>query len=301
MILFNAWNKSRQLEKRIVQQMKGAQTELLLEELALTSTLPGTRPNRKIPIVVSLTSYELRIGTLHKTIESLFRQTTQADRIVLWLSASDFSLDSLPIFLKRQMDRGLEVEFFEQDLACYNKFYYTLEQYPESLILTVDDDIMYPPDMIEQLYSAYLRHPRIIHCHRAHGIVLGADGKPIRYKKWNKSIGHSLTDPLVFTTGCGGVLYFPGCFHKQVGDVKTFMKLAPKADDIWLKTMTLMNDVISSKLKSSSNWPSRFLTVEGSQERPLKRTNKHKVTGNDAKFRAVLDHFELRLPCGQGD
>ncbi|MDO8863665.1 hypothetical protein Q6D67_18385 [Haliea sp. E1-2-M8] len=30
-----------------------------------------------------------------------------------------------------------------------------MQQFPDSLILTVDDDIMYPPDMIDQLLRAY--------------------------------------------------------------------------------------------------------------------------------------------------
>ena len=41
-------------------------------------------------IIVSLTSYPPRIDSVHKVVESLYRQSVPADAIVLYLSLDEF-------------------------------------------------------------------------------------------------------------------------------------------------------------------------------------------------------------------
>ena len=52
---------------------------------------------RKENIIVSLTSYPKRIGTVWLTIETLLRQSVKPDEIILWLAQEQFkSIDVLP-------------------------------------------------------------------------------------------------------------------------------------------------------------------------------------------------------------
>ena len=43
---------------------------------------------QKIPVLVSLTSIESRLATIHLTIRSLLSQTAQPEKIILWFTLS---------------------------------------------------------------------------------------------------------------------------------------------------------------------------------------------------------------------
>lgn len=245
------------------------------------------------PIIVSLTTHSKRINQVHLTIESLFQQTCKAAKIVLWISTQEFSPDDIPYALRNQCRRGLDIEFCDEDLGPYKKFFYALQKYPEHLILTVDDDVLYPADMIDQLYRAHLKEKDTILCHRAHLMKFGASGDLLPYLDWE--LGTSFTEPslLIFPTGVGGVLYFPGCFSEHILDREAFLRLAPKADDIWLKAMSLMRGTKCRVIGDSREWVQRFLFIEGSQEYALKHDNMHGDAGNDSKLKAVFDAYDV--------
>ena len=267
-----------------------------LRQLALTSSEPGVGNDKEHKIVVSLTSFDRRIENVCYTIESLFQQWVKADAVVLWLSREEFPDGQLPQSLVWQQQRGLQV-FYVEDLGPYKKYFYAFEQFPDSLIITVDDDTLYPPDMIDQLYRAYLRNPSYIHCHRAHKMGLDKKGKLLPYDdwesewRWEECTGEPSV--LVFPTGVGGVLYFPGSLHPDAFDQEKFMRLCPNADDIWLKAMSLKQGTPSAKLADARNWSERFLTVSGTQGSALKRENWRKRGGNDCKIRDVFSHYGL--------
>lgn len=80
-------------------------------------------------IIVSLTSFPLRIKTIWIVIECLMRQQTVPDKIILWLSKDQFSgLDALPKRLLNYRDRGLEIKLREGDLRSHKKYYYMLSE-----------------------------------------------------------------------------------------------------------------------------------------------------------------------------
>lgn len=262
--------------------------------LALNSTRPGvTETRRPTPLIVSLTTFNKRIEDVYLTIESLFQQSTKADRILLWVSREEFTEQDIPAILRLQSKRGLEIAFCDRDLGPYKKFYYTLRENPNSLILTVDDDVLYPVDMIDQLLRAHRKSPEVIHCHRAHKMAIGPDGNLLPYQCWEHRTTDTTPSKLIFPTGVGGVLYFPGCFDEEVLNEKAFMALAPAADDIWLKAMTLKNDVLCQRVCDSRDWRARYLPIEGSQAHCLKRQNKKSSNGNDAQMHAVFSTYSL--------
>jgi len=202
----------------------------------------------------------------------------------------------LPESLVRQQQRGLQV-FFVEDLGPYTKYFYAFEQFPGSLILTVDDDVLYPPDMIDQLYRAYLCNPTYIHCQRAHKMLLDKRGKLLPYDDWQsqwrgQDIGGE-PSPMVFPTGVGGVLYFPGSLHADAFDREKFMRLSPRADDVWLKAMSLLQGTPCAKVRDARDWSERYFTLGGTQSTALKRENWRKRGGNDCKIRDVFTHYDL--------
>ena len=261
--------------------------------LALNQREPGVAKNSPQQIVVSLTSFGKRIHDVYLTVESLFQQSHKADKIVLWLSNEEFNEHNLPAVLKSQRNRGLEIEFVDGDLGPYKKFFYALKKYPDALLITVDDDVLYPIDIIDRLYSAYLQEPEKIHCGRAHRITLDNQGQLRPYKEWRRHSNDAESSLNVFPTGVGGVLYFPGCFDNDIFNQDAFVRLAPNADDIWLKAMSLKQGVECRVFEQRGSWMLHHPSIVGSQEVSLKRKNKKSALGNDQKLKAVFDEYEL--------
>lgn len=269
--------------------------QLLLQQ-SLNSRTPGIGNDKAHNIVVSLTSFGQRIDNVSATIESLFQQWVKADAVVLWLSAEEFAEHTLPESLVCMQQRGLQVRFVE-DLGPYTKYFYAFSEFPDSLIITVDDDTLYPADMIDQLYRAYLGNPEYIHCHRAHLMALDKRGKLLPYDNWASDRGwkdaSGTPSPRVFPTGVGGVLYFPGSLHPDAFDKEKFLELCPRADDVWLKAMSLLQGTPCARLPDVRDWSERFFTVGGTQTVALKRENWRKHGGNDSKLREVFTHYGL--------
>lgn len=294
--MFNYYKNKRRL-KRMERffASKAVAAELLYQHYAWHNTSLGIGNDLNDEIIVSLTSFDQRIDSVYLVVESLFHQAVKADRIILWLSLKNFpnGEDDLPLMLKRQQSRGLDIRFVKDDIGPYKKIIYSAQNYPQSLIITVDDDVLYPLDLIEKFYQAYLRSPDVIHCNRAHLISFDKRGRILPYKIWHKPTEHTASGFAVFPTGNSGVLYFPGCLASEVNDQDAFMRLAPNADDIWLKAMSLKNDIKCQVIPDRRELRSRFLNIQGSKARSLKSMNKSKNGGNDEKLKAVFDHYQL--------
>ncbi len=288
-------SKKRRLknQRELLIAQRSARLSAQYQWSAINSTSTGVGNDLADDIIVSLTSFDKRIDDVYLTIESLLQQSLKPDRIILWVSEQEFSANDIPHVLRLQEKRGLEVRFCPENLGPYKKYFYTLKAYPQSLILTVDDDILYPHDLVDMLYRNYKRSPNVIHCTRAHGMQLSSYGEVLPYKRWDRPCRESQPSLLTFPTGIGGVLYFPGCFDEQVMDQSLFMTLCPNADDVWLKAMSLKKGIKCQKVKDERYFGLRFPVIPGSQKHCLKRINKSRSDGNDVKLKAVFEHFKL--------
>ena len=194
---------------------------------------------REVPVVVSLTSYEERFDDLVISLYSLLNQSLKPDRIILWLNKSIDSLTNIPYEITKYIKNGLEIRFVD-DIGSYTKAIYAFKEYPDSIIVTADDDIFYPKNWLKYLYLSYISCPEDVHCHRAHRIRL-KDGKILPYETWIKHIDEENAKYENFLTGTGGVLYPPNCFTNEVLREDIFLKYAPSADDIWFWVMALVH------------------------------------------------------------
>lgn len=199
-------------------------------------------------IIVSLTTHDKRIFDVWLTIESLLNQTLKPNKLILWLAEDEFDESTIPIMLKRQQERGLEIGFCK-DLKAYTKLIPTLKKYPDQIIITVDDDIIYPFDLIENLYKEYERDNNAVLCCRAHKMTFDKNNILLPYNKWSFEYQKQEPSLLLFPTGVGGVLYPPHCFHEDITREDLFMKLSPYADDVWFKAMTLLMEIPCKKIR----------------------------------------------------
>jgi hypothetical protein len=102
-------------------------------------------------LVVSLTSFPVRIGKLHRVIRGLLAQSLQPRKIVLYLSLEEFPDRALPKELMALTSDRFEIRFVEGNLRPYKKLLYALADFPRATILTVDDDNLYPSDCLARV------------------------------------------------------------------------------------------------------------------------------------------------------
>ncbi len=259
---------------------------LRVELMARIGRRRGTsRREREPGLVVSLTSWEPRLPGLHLCTESLLRQTVRPDRLILWLA------DGVepPPLVASQRGRGLEVRHCS-DIRSYKKIVPTLSEVPGATVVTADDDIVYHGTWLEELLERHRGLPEAVICHIGHGMLLDGEGELLPYSDWDRfAVGFAGPSPLLFPTGVGGVLYPPGAFHDDVDREDIFMELAPDADDVWLKAMTLLRGLPAAKVAPGFSRP---LKVPGSQVVRLWVDNV-KGNGNDERIRAVFDRYGL--------
>lgn len=220
-------------------------------------------------IIVSLTSFPARIGTVHKTIESILRQTIKPSRILLWLASSQFPdrETDLPPQLLALRSLGLEIHWCE-DLRSYKKLLPTLEAHADSVIVTIDDDAIYSSKMLEKLYRTHLDFPNDVICHKASKFLLHSDGK---FRVVGGGLHHfegaSSLNKLV---GVAGVLYPRKCFKTKITDSKLAMRLAPTNDDQWFWAHAVLSGRKVRVVEKCEPSPKQ---IEGSQATSLCSVN----------------------------
>lgn len=252
-----------------------------LAEIAARPDAPGRPHGLDAPLVVSLTSYPARFGTLAPTLRTLLRQDVQPDRVILWLDPGDEA--RLPADIVGLP--GLDIRTCPE-WRSYKKLVPTLIEAPDSYVVTADDDLYYPPDWLGQLVAAAGAGARIA-CLRAHRVVM-AGGRPSGYEDWQHNIEAPEAGPLVFPTGVSGVLYAPGVFHPDVTRDDLFSALAPSADDIWFYWMHRLQGSRPRKIGGRA----RILEWIGSQADSLRAENRAVGQGgNDRAIAALLEHY----------
>lgn len=239
-------------------------------------------------VIVSLTSFPARIGSLWIVIETLLRQTYKPDKIILWLADSQFaSLDELPIRLRKLIDRGLEIKFCD-DIRSHKKYYYTMKNFPECIIITVDDDTFYPEDLVENLLNTSKRYPNTICCNLAHKMTFDNNGSIMPYTKWDSGAqGCNTPSSKLVPVGCEGVLYPPGALNKNVFDKDQISLLCPLADDLWLKAMATLNGSSAVKVRPDSI---PFANLLSAKESALNSVNVNE-NKNDEQLRKIINAY----------
>ena len=235
-----------------------------------------------VPIVVSLTSYGERIHDVYITIETLFCQSLKPDHIILWLAEDEFSQADLPAQLTALLGRGLEIAFCP-DYRSYKKLVPTIQCYPDAIIITVDDDVIYPLDLVEILVDSYKKDPDSVHC-LAGRLMVNDDRIYVGKHYKGAYCGYNLR-PL----GVAGVLYPPRCLSHECRNSELFMELAPTNDDVWFKAMTLLQGR-KSRLVDDYDWTQTHQLSPGSQESTLTQINRRETL---IQTKRVFDHFAL--------
>jgi len=243
-------------------------------------------------IIASLTTYGNRINTVHITITSLLEQEKKADKVLLWLAEDEFNFENIPEQLKKLHDKNLIEIKFCKDMKSYKKLIPTLDLYKDEIIITFDDDMVYDKRLIQKLYEEHLRYPQTIICGRGHKMLFDKNNKLISYNNWIIDSDDFIESYDILPTGVCGVLYPPNCFYKDIQHEELFMSLAPNADDIWFKAMTLLNNRKSKILSQNNKEFSKQNLIETTQENALFLQNKNQGL-NDIYLKKIFEYYNL--------
>jgi len=234
--------------------------------------------------IVTLTSYGKRTeDTVSYAIWSLFEQSVQPDRIILWLDGENWNVGNIPALLKTEMEMGLEIKFCE-DIKSYKKLNFALQEFPNDVLITVDDDAYYPKDWLEKLLETHRKNPEKICCHRAHVI---RKGKP--YNRWKWKATETDNADMLFPTGIGGVLYPPHSL--DLTRLNEIMKLAPQADDIAYWAMAKLKNTKYALVKNNYF---EFSLVNGMDESDSLMAMNRERGENDLQFNEVVKLLHLK-------
>lgn len=245
---------------------------------------------RKEKIIVSLTSFPKRFEYLELSLKSLLLQSVKPDRIILWLGSDSKEFDVENMFQK-YIQYGLEVRVDKtMNLKSHKKYIYALKEFENDLIITVDDDLIYPENLIENLLQTHEKFPDAIVARRVHKILWKNNGEIKPYLEWNGECTDTMnpSHQLFATTGAG-TLFPPHSLYNECTNIDLIRNFAFSADDVWLKFMAVMQ---GTKVVWAPNHMQMPSSTQGAHKGELALTNVENNM-NDIYIHKLMEHYKL--------
>ncbi|MDO6523493.1 hypothetical protein Q4578_18000 [Shimia thalassica] len=156
------------------------------------------------------------------------------------------------------------------------------------LVVTADDDTIYPNNWLEQLAEAYDKF-RCVIAYRGHRMLVW-NGKLAPYRKWMTSRIEENPSQLILPTGKDGILYDTAFFPPNVLNIEDALMLTPTADDLWFRYHLALNRIPVFVL----NTDYRTSLEEADYETSL-YLNFNRQGGNDKAIALLDDYFEKKF------
>lgn len=232
----------------------------------------NTKP-RKERVIASLTSYPARMKFVHLAIKSLMVQTYKPDRIILWLAEEQFPTKELPKELTDLEKYGLEI-IWMHDIYGHKKYYYPVKnQADNEVVITFDDDIIFPKNSIKRLMKKHKRFPNSVICERGQTYDSRYEKNPGLWKTLS-SVGVKKPTYSLNPSPGGGCLIPKGAFHIDAINEEKIRALAYKNDDLWYMFMCAQN---KTRIIKTRKYHKPFSVIIGSQVEQMATEN---VLGN---------------------
>ncbi len=199
--------------------------------------------SKKKQVIVSLTSFPPAIPYAIGAIQSILDGSVLPDKLILYLATSQFAGNKIPQDIQDLSDKNpiFEIRFCE-DIRSYKKLIPAIKDFPDAIIVTIDDDVAYHRNMLRDFLRLHKQLPDNILAHRAKLMKFDAP-----YRKWKKYRWYNFVFKKLhinfrnIQTGVGGVLYPPNSLKPEMLDPQTFTQIAPTTDDIWFWAAAVAN------------------------------------------------------------
>lgn len=262
----------------------------LIAELQARNRLSHSPVCGAAPIALSLTSYGARLAIVAYAIESIARGTVRPRRMILWVSDADFHSADYPM-LARLERRGLEI-LRCSDLGPHKKSHPYVTRFADDplVLVTADDDIMYPRTWMAGLLAGYRRFPADFVGYRAKEVVVTSSGELAAYPSWpSAAVGAS--GPRVFVTGGAGVVFPHPLMRAMRSAGDSFIDTCPRADDIWINVQAMRAGLRARRLGCDGF----ALGFPRSQGEVALHTDNVGRGGNDRQLAATLTEADLAV------
>lgn len=250
---------------------------------------PGIiRPkNNRASVTVCMTSIPTRIDKVWVVMECIIRQTIQPDTVLLYLSKKQFKKIEVPSSLQRYVNSDfLHIVWVDEDIRSYKKFWYYIRDFPDRGFITLDDDILYPSDIIEILLKSYDKSKKIIPACYCYKIKFDYSGKILQYEEWEKNTKRGYVGNDIFF-GSGGGVYFPaGSLLGANLPYDMISQICPFADDIWLNAFVRRNGYVVMCAKNRRS----VVSVPNDCKKNLSSYNLDNG-GNNNQMKSVVSFF----------
>ena len=120
-------------------------------------------------VIVSLTSFPAAITYATDAIKSILEGNTLPDKLVLYLTFSQFEDNKIPLELTALANNNplFEIRNYNEDIRSYRKLIPVLKDFPNDIVVTIDDDVSYHKNMLRDLLRLHKQIPQVIIANRA--------------------------------------------------------------------------------------------------------------------------------------
>lgn len=244
---------------------------------------------RAFNVIISLTSFPARLSTIWQCVESLKRQSVTPEKIILYLSKEQVSQSELPSSLINEEDNLFEIRMVDGDIRSHKKYYYAMKEFPDKIIVTTDDDVIYPPFMLSCLLEVHFRYPEDVIANYTHVIKHNNDVIAPYIEWYDLPVSQNKIDKTdnQIQVGIGGVLYPPKSLNSDALNMDLARELSFLADDLWLYAQTIVGGhrVVKSRLNKNTIIP---ITIKN--DRTLTSENVHQ-NKNDIQFYKLREYY----------
>tara|TARA_B110001452_G_C15241431_1_gene429872 strand:- start:9781 stop:10554 length:774 start_codon:yes stop_codon:yes gene_type:complete len=254
-------------------------------------------------IYVSLTSIYQKQNLLLNTLVSIKNQILLPTKCYIYLSTEPYLLDQgfknkiLNNDLQEFIDKNdiFEVRWCE-NIGPYRKLLPLLKEKwnEDCLILTMDDDIFYHSNLINQLVSDYNKYKCCI-AYRGHTPNLNnINFETLKYEKGNSPILKHLYN---FANSGVGTVNHPSFYHKTgdlIFNLEYIKNYCETSDDIWYYLCRIVNNIETVLNLKYNNYINFNMESHNSTALCINYNYKNKT--NENNLRKIADKFiELQL------
>lgn len=231
-----------------------------------------------------MTSYPARFQTLNIVLQSVMTWTRLPEKI--YLNISSLVIERLPNEIYESEYSKLLVLNPTLDLGPCTKLVPMLDLENNLPIVTIDDDVVFNANRIEQLLFEHEKFPAEIIAGRTHLITRDKSHQINPYLQWE--LEQSQIDgpsKEIFPTGVGMVLYPQNSMHIDVKDIELIQSYSLHNDDLWQYFQARR---VGTQIRQvPERAPLKYL--EGTQEVGLWNTGNQ--TRNDVVLKSLLDLY----------
>ena len=244
-------------------------------------------------VVISLTTTPGRINGLLPTLKSLQEQTFQADKIYINVPYySDRFQQFYDIPSELQGIPGVEI-LRGDDYGPATKLIYTLKKETDSktLIINVDDEYIYPDNLVEILVQSFVKFPYAAFSFAGQMI----DNAQTNFRKYSYRVRSACnpTDPqwMDHATQIDIIEAFMGTiYERSFFDLKSLEPIddiCRTTDDIWISAHLAEKNIMRIKLPLPNSFKHGFIEAGNDHIKPLRDNNFNLQLNNKCATRLI--------------